>query len=132
MSYREIPVNRPALQALFKRAGGEKGLESILQDFYRRMASDVIIGFFFDGKDVPAIATRQKEFLMRAMGAASSYRGNAPADAHDKLAPVLPGHFDRRLRILEETLQSHGLGAEDIQVWIGFENAFRDAVVKKT
>lgn len=130
MSFREIPVNRPALKALYEKAGGENGLEEILQDFYRRMASDVLIGFFFDGKDVRAIAKRQKEFLMRAMGVIPSYSGKPPADAHDELAPVLSGHFDRRLKILEETLRGHGLGTEDIRTWIGFENAFRDAVVK--
>lgn len=93
------------------------------------MAGDIIIGFFFDGKDLDKIADMQRSFLMRAMGATPSYSGLPPAKAHDKLAPILSGHFDRRLRILEETLAAHGLADEDIRTWISFESAFRDAIV---
>jgi len=106
-------------------------MEAILQDFYARMAADMLIGFFFDGRDVAAIARKQAEFLLRAMGATPSYQGKAPAQAHDELPPILSGHFDRRLRLLEETLRAHGLSEEDIRTWIGFENAFRDAIVTK-
>ena len=94
------------------------------------MSKDVLIGFFFDGKDLKKIATKQKEFLMRAMGATESYSGKAPAQAHTELAPILYGHFDRRLRILEETLRDHGVSVEDIRIWIAFENAFRQGIVE--
>jgi truncated hemoglobin YjbI len=126
----EIPLGKPALARLYTAAGGEAGLTLILRDFYRRMSTDILIGFFFDGKDLDAIADMQRSFLMRAMGATPSYSGLPPAKAHDKLAPILAGHFDRRLRILEETLKAHGLSDEEIQIWISFESAFRDAIVK--
>lgn len=124
-----MEVRRLELKALFEKAGGEAGLERILTDFYARMSRDSLIGFFFDGKDLVQIARMQKVFLMRAMGATPSYSGKPPAQAHRKLAPILPGHFDRRLRILEETLRDHGLGDREIAAWIAFESAFRDAVV---
>lgn len=127
----EIPLTKPALARLFVNAGGEEGLARILRDFYRRMQSDVMLGFFFDGKDIDAIADKQRSFLMRAMGAAPSYSGLPPAQAHQKLAPILSGHFDRRLRILEETLAAHGLSDEDIRTWVAFESAFRDAIVSR-
>jgi truncated hemoglobin YjbI len=127
----EIPLAKPALAHLYRQAGGEEGLTRILRDFYRRMSGDILIGFFFDGKDLDAIADQQRAFLMRAMGATPSYSGAPPAQAHDKLPPILAGHFDRRLRILEETLAAHGLSAPDIQTWITFESAFRDAIVGK-
>lgn len=118
------------LKALYQRIGGEPALEAILQDFYARMAKDVMIGFFFEGKDLASIAQKQKEFLMRAFGAATSYSGKAPFEAHRALAPILAGHFTRRLRILEETLKDHGLSAEDIRTWVEFENAFRRGIVR--
>ena len=114
---------------LYLHIGGEPALEAILKDFYSRMAKDVLIGFFFTGKDTDVIALRQKEFLMRAMGAVPSYSGKSPAQAHTELAPILSGHFDRRIVILRETLQDHGVAAEDIRIWVGFENAFRPVVV---
>ncbi|MCM2277488.1 MAG: group 1 truncated hemoglobin [Oligoflexia bacterium] len=126
-----IHLARPELKALYSRLGGEAALQRILEDFYRKMAADPMIGFFFHGQDLERIARAQKTFLMRAMGATSSYSGKAPAQAHDALPPILPGHFDRRLRILEETLRAHGLAAEDIRIWINFENAFRDGIVSE-
>ena len=130
MSLKAIPIGRPELQSLFRAVGGEEGLRKILEDFYTRMASDVMIGFFFNGKDLNIIAGKQREFLMRAMGAAESYSGKAPAQAHTELAPILPGHFDRRLKILEETLQAHAIDAAQIRVWIAFESTFRGGIVK--
>lgn len=127
----DIPVQLPELRGLYSRIGEER-LGEILKDFYRRMASDLLVGFFFRGKDVDAIAAKQKEFLLRAMGATPSYSGKPPAQAHETLAPILTGHFDRRLKLLEETLTDHGLSAEDIRTWTGFENAFRDGIVSNT
>ena len=128
---RDIPLtlNKPELKLLWEHIGSEERLEAILKDFYARMKNDILIGFFFDNKDTDEIARMQKLFLMRAMGAISTYTGKAPAQAHTKLAPILSGHFDRRLQILEQTLKDHGLSPEDIQTWITFENAFRDGIV---
>lgn len=128
MSFKEIPVTLPELQALYKNLGEEK-IRAIVDDFYAAMENDVLVGFFFDGKDLKKIAAKQTEFLLRAMGGRTSYTGKAPADAHDDLPPILAGHFDRRLKILEETLTKAGLTEAQRLAWIGFENAFRDAIV---
>lgn len=130
MKPESFQLSKPELKALYARLGGEAGLESILRDFYARLSKDILVGYFFDGKDLLAIARKQKEFLMRAMGALSSYSGKPPAQAHEALAPILAGHFDRRLRILEETLRDHGVSLEDIRIWIAFESAFRDGIVR--
>jgi truncated hemoglobin YjbI len=118
-----------ALQSLYKKAGESDGLRAILRDFYLRMSQDTMIGFFFAGKNITEIADRQHQFISRAMGASASYTGKPPAQAHEALPPILAGHFDRRLRILEETLQAHGLAAEDIRIWVEFENSFRSGIV---
>ena len=127
----EISVNRPELKALYGRIGGKDKLHAILHDFYHRMSQDLLIGFFFEGKDILAIADKQSEFLMRAMGARPSYAGKPPAQAHTALPPILSGHFDRRLRLLEDTLKAHGVAAEDIRIWVAFESSFRSGIVKK-
>lgn len=128
MSFKEIPIQKPELQKLYRELG-EARVRSIVLDFYARMEKDVMIGFFFTGRDIPSIAAKQTEFLLRAMGATPSYAGKAPADAHTALPPILTGHFDRRLKILEEALSAAGLTHEQVLVWIGFENAFRNAIV---
>ena len=120
---------RSDLQGIYQRIGGEKALRLILHDFYSRMAEDIMIGFFFDGKDLAAIAQKQGDFLMRAMGARESFSGKAPAQAHLEIAPILSGHFDRRLQILEDTLRAHKVTDEDIRTWVEFESLFRAAIV---
>lgn len=130
MAAGEISVSKPELRRIFAQIGGEAGLRAILQDFYRRMSGDLLIGYFFEGKDLDAIAEKQKEFLMRAMDAAPSYSGKAPAQAHLALPPIFSGHFNRRLRILEETLRDHGLDQAAVSAWITFESAFREGIVR--
>lgn len=124
-------LDRSAFQSLLRRLDTEKRLDSIIQDFYQKMEADLMVGFFFFGKDLKKIAALQTQFLRRATGLSREYVGRAPADAHVDLAPILPGFFDRRLRILEETLRQNGLKNHEIQTWINFEEAFRNAIVAK-
>ena len=120
-----------ALQQLYLHLGSEAEVRRIMRIFYRRMAEDAMLGFFFSGRDTDAVADRQAEFLLRAMGARATYTGNAPAQAHGALPPILPGHFDRRAVLLKQTLESEKLPAPHIQSWLEFEAAFRDAVVSR-
>lgn len=128
-AFKPIPVSRADLQRIYQHVG-ETGLQAILDDFYERMSRDILIGYFFDGFDLKAIARKQKEFLMRAMGAAEYYSGRPPAQAHLALPPILSGHFDRRLRILEETLRAYGLSEDEVTAWIRFESTFRSGIVR--
>jgi truncated hemoglobin YjbI len=123
-------MSKQQLKALFQTIGGEQQLKEILRDFYNRMSTDILIGYFFDGKDVMAIADRQKEFLMYAMSASPSYEGKLPTSAHLELPPVWTGHFDRRLLLLKETLKDHGLTQAQIDIWIQFEDAFRSVIIE--
>ena len=96
------------------------------------MSQDILIGFFFDGKDSDSIADKQLEFLLVAMGVQPQFQGKGPAQAHLGLPPILKGHFDRRIFILAETLKDHGLEEKEIKAWISFEKAFENVVVTKT
>ncbi|MFZ9595443.1 MAG: group I truncated hemoglobin [Bdellovibrionia bacterium] len=118
------------LKKLYSLLGGEALLGQILDDFYQRMARDLMIGYFFDGKDLQKIASQQKNFLLYAMGAVEQYPGKLPSQAHRELPPILPGHFDRRIRILEETLKDHALSSEAMDIWIHFESSFRSALTQ--
>jgi truncated hemoglobin YjbI len=124
-------VSRRRLNNLFHRIGGESGLQNILRDFYHRMEKDILIGYFFSGKDIDAVADMQKQFLMHAMGARPNYLGKPPGKAHEHLPTFLPGHFDRRLTLLRETLKDHHLDQRDIDTWIEFEDSFRSLLVKE-
>lgn len=128
LSFKDLPVEKPELRAL-GNALGEERIRKIVRSFYDLMAADTLVGFFFIGHDLDRIAEGQTAFLYRAMGLRPSYSGKAPADAHTKLAPILSGHFDRRLTLLEAHLRAEGLTPAQTAVWVGFENAFREAIV---
>ena len=104
-------------------------LNLILTDFYHRMHNDIIVGFFFTGKDLEHIAHQQTQFILNAAGLIPRFEGKGPASAHVGLPPILSGHFDRRIVILGETLRTHKLNPEIIASWLAFESAFREMIV---
>lgn len=106
-------------------------LNSILEDFYQRMHDDLMIGYFFTGKDLKHIAHQQGQFLLNAAGMIPKFEGKGPHSAHTELPPIWEGHFDRRLVILRETLKAQNIKAHIIELWISFESSFRDIVVVK-
>ncbi len=125
------PVRPEVFRAVYDAdIKSSKILQDILEDFYIRMSKDILIGFFFSGKDLKHIAHQQAAFILKAIGVDPSYKGRGPASAHTDLPPILEGHFNRRLVILSEVLKDHGLSEQTIRVWLGFEKQFFKVVVK--
>jgi len=118
------------LKTLFNAIGDEKTLGALLLTFYQRMSEDLLIGYFFDGKNLPHIAEQQKNFLLKAWGIKPSYSGKSPAQAHRDLPEILAGHFDRRIVILKEVLESAGFSSQVVKTWTDFEKSFRKQIVK--
>ena len=128
-------MSSSALQSLIqqvkKRASSpETFLDELLLDFYKRMSEDILLGFFFDGKNLEKISRAQKDFILFAAGETTEYSGKTPTSAHIQLPPILQGHFDRRLVILKEVLEDYEFKPDEIQIWLDFENAFRSVVVQ--
>ena len=129
---KELPLGPAPLRALVESRGGQKFLDQVLEKFYNRMSQDTMIGFFFTGRDLRAIAHKQRDFLMKAWGLSAEYTHRPPARAHEELPPILPGHFDRRLQILKEVLIDAGLNTSEIKAWIAFESSFRGVVINSS
>jgi truncated hemoglobin YjbI len=122
---------RHDIKALVTRVGGADVVYTVLEDFYDRMSKDLMLGYFFDGRDVKLTARRQAEFILNAAGYLTRYSGRGPSTAHLEMPPIYEGHFDRRLQILRETLTQHKLTAENVDEWVRFEENFREMVVTK-
>ncbi len=125
---------RIQLQAIIRSLGSTpdeqtQKLNTILEDFYQRMHADTMLGYFFIGKDLKHIAHQQGQFLLNAAGLIPKFEGKGPHSAHTALPPIWEGHFDRRLVILREVLQDHGVAAPMMEMWISFEASFRNIVV---
>ena len=82
---------RTELREMIETIGGEGVLLSLLEKFYLRMSEDIIVGFFFDGKDLKKIARLQANFMLAASGLNPNYAGRSPSTAHIALAPILSG-----------------------------------------
>ena len=67
----------------------------------------------------------QHAFLMRAFQETERHLGIHPGKAHLELAPILRGHFDRRLFVLREVLSAEGVDPRDIDCWIKVEEGMR-------
>ena len=117
-----------ARERLIDRIGREP-LRAVIDDFYRRIFADVMIGFLFAGKDRAVLAQREYEFTARLLGDDMPYTGRTIPDAHAR-SPILGGHFERRLQILRETLRDHAVDPEVQQVWIEHTLALRGQVTK--
>lgn len=105
-----------ARRELYDRIGSEK-LRQVITDFYDRVTGDVMIGFLFAGKDKQRLIDKEWELTARLLGADVAYTGRPMREAHAKV-PILGGHFDRRMKILEETLADHEVDPEVRAAWM--------------
>ncbi len=115
-------------EGLVERLGGSGELRRITARFYGKLAMDPMVGFFFAGHDLDRVIDGQVGFLLKAFGESRAFTGRHPSIAHRELAPILRGHFDRRLVLLEETLIEEGVDEEDRKLWLGVERSMRSVV----
>ncbi len=112
------------MSSLFERIG-EEPLRRVIRDFYERVFADPMIGFLFAGKNKERLVQKEWELAASLLGASVGYSGRSMAEAHAKV-PISVGHFDRRLVILEETLEAHQVDAEVRRRWLEHARGLRD------
>ena len=106
---------------------GEARLRAVVVDFVERVCADDMIGFFFDGVDRSRLAEREFQFAARALGAAIAYEGRPLAVAHGPHR-IMGGQFARRLTILRNTLDDHGVAAEIRDAWLAHSEKLRPLI----
>jgi truncated hemoglobin YjbI len=116
------------IPSLYEAIGGEAKVRAVLQALYDRLFVDPIIGFLFEGKDKAHIVEQQLAFTCRFLGGPHEYRGLPLPRAHAEL-PLLPGHFDRRHRLLAQVLDEQDVPIEVKRVWLQIDDALRMSVL---
>jgi hemoglobin len=114
--------------SLYESIGGEDKVREVIQALYDRLFDDPMIGFLFEGKDKAHIVRQQVAFTCRFLGGPQVYEGLSLPAAHAKL-PLLPGHFDRRHRLLEQVLGEREVPADVKRVWLQIDQALRPSVL---
>lgn len=110
-------------RTLFDRIGGD-ALRAVIEDFYRRVFDDVMIGFMFAGKDRARLIEKEWEFAARLLGADVPYTGRSMPAAHARV-PITGGHFDRRTQILRDVLAAHAVDDDVRAAWLDHVEALR-------
>ncbi len=118
-----------AASSAFERLGGEARLRPIIDTFVDRVVNDVMIGFFFRSVDLERLKQFEYEFAAAHLGGPSNYSGRPLARAHAQ-HPILGGHFNRRLRILEKTLADFSAPEDVIREWIEHNERLRRVITR--
>lgn len=108
--------------------GGEAPLRAILQDFYRRVFADPMIGYLFVGQDPARLVELEFQLTAKMFGAPVAYTGRPLRAAHAAHS-IRKGHFHRRNQILRETLTDHAVPAAVVEAWMGHARALERAIV---
>ena len=106
---------------------GESALRAILADFIDREREDLIIGFFFEGRDRDRILQKEFELAAAQLGGPQTYTGRPLAAVHKPLR-INRGQFRRRLAILRRVLEDHGVEPDIQERWIAHDQALLDQI----
>jgi len=112
----------------FLRVGGEDGLRRLIVEFVERVFADPMIGFLFVGKPKARITELEYRFAAEHLGGPVAYDGRPLGEAHRR-SPISGGHFDRRTRILAETLVRHAVPDDVAARWLGHVEAQRGLIL---
>ena len=114
---------------LLSLVGGPARLREIIERFYERLFSDLLVGFFFEASDQEKLVESQVDYLLTHLGDhRGRYQGPSIRHAHAGL-PITSGHFDRRHQILREVLLEYEVEDSLREAWLSFDLALRPLVV---
>ena len=109
--------------------GGEDALRAIIDEFVDSCFDDLMIGFLFRHAKRERVKRFEFQHAARHLGGSIEYSGRTIRDAH-RAHPILGGHFDRRLTLLRQTLDRHGVAESIRDRWIAHHQSLRAEVTR--
>jgi hemoglobin len=94
--------------SLYELIGGEKGVEGVVFDFYKRVFADPELSAFFQNTDSERLLRMQREFFAAALDGPVEYSGSSLREAHAGRG-IQPRHLKRYVDHLMETLAELGI-----------------------
>ncbi|MBN3510533.1 group 1 truncated hemoglobin [Mycolicibacterium septicum] len=70
------------MTTIYDQIGGAEALETVVDDFYRRVLADDQLSGFFTGTNMGRLKGRQVEFFAAALGGPVEYSGAAMRQVH--------------------------------------------------
>ncbi|MCH8967346.1 MAG: group 1 truncated hemoglobin [Planctomycetes bacterium] len=102
-----------ATETLFDKLGGSKAIESVVDEFYKRVLGDEELRGFFAETDMDKQRRHQTNFITMALGGPNKYSGRSMKIAHEDFR-ITSDHFDRVAGHLADALAWAGVGQEQI------------------
>lgn len=97
---------------LYERLGGERAIEGLIQDFYRRVLLDPLLAPFFENSEPERLHRMQREFFAAALGGPLRYTGRPLNVVHAGLG-IRTHHLARFLEHLTATLADREISERD-------------------
>lgn len=116
------------MSSAYETIGGEAAVREVLEALYAALFEDPIVGFLFEGKDREQIVSAQVGLTCAFLGGPQRYAGRPLPEVHATL-PLLAGHFDRRHRVLAETLRAKKVPEAAAAEWLRIDQSLRASVL---
>jgi hemoglobin len=113
----------------YEQIGGHQSLQTIVDDFVQRVTSDIMIGFFFRAIDKERLKALETDFAAAHLGGPAHYKGRPLSVAHGPHR-IMGGQFNRRLKILEQTLRDHKVDSSVIELWLAHNEELRAHITR--
>ena len=113
------------------RLGGFSQLIIILDEFYTRLLSDILVGYIFKPFDRQKLITDQAEFVNRSLG--GPHRDYEPRNLKQIHRPlkITSGHFDRRHQILKDVLDQYEVESDIKKMWLDLDLKFKEVIISR-
>ncbi|WP_248929575.1 group I truncated hemoglobin [Paenibacillus hamazuiensis] len=120
----------PIAQTLFDKLGGQKTIDAVVDEFYKRVLADPTVNLFFENTDMEKQRRHQAAFIGYALGSGVQFTGKSMAKAHEGMN-LQPIHFDAIVKHLSQTLEHFHVDQEDIQEVVKKIGTLKDDVLYK-
>lgn len=115
----------------FEEAGGEVVVRAIVDRFVDRAFDDMIIGFFFTGRDRARVKQHEYEHAAGVLGAPVAYAGRPIVPLHRPLQ-INAGQFRRRLALLRQEIERAGVPSHVAAIWLAAQQAMERQITDGT
>lgn len=107
-----------ASASIYEQIGGHEALETVVEDFYRRVLADEELAGFFSGTNMSRLKGRQVEFFAAALGGPLPYTGAPMKQVHQGRG-ITMHHFSLVAGHLTDALHAAGVPAATVSDIIG-------------
>jgi hemoglobin len=106
------------MSSIYEQIGGVEALETVVDDFYRRVLDDQALAGFFTGTNIGRLKGRQVEFFAAALGGPEPYRGAPMRQVHQGRG-IRMHHFNLVAGHLTDSLSAAGVPDDIVEQIIG-------------